>query len=191
MAAGATGRQIFMGRAARTRRTCQPAIRMRGSIATADFLVELRGFEPLISVARAPCAPRGWSHAKNAVRDHVRGQAPRVITNRPRHQISDIPLCRTAESSTKRDSSWEQRIDRAQMRQSNLHFWPSRRSGSDDRMPEERSEKSNHNNAKDKTPRFENRGGVVARGQPVGIAHAKLLGRPPASQPHQTLIKIS
>src|ERR1700722_1465819 len=75
------------------------------------------------------------------------------------------------------------------MRQSNLHFWPSRRSGSDDRMPEERSEKSNHNNAKDKTPRFENRGGVVARGQPVGIAHAKLLGRPPASQPHQTLIK--
>ena len=27
---------------------------------------------------------------------------------------------------------------------------PSQRSGSDDRMPEERSEKSNHNNAKDK-----------------------------------------
>jgi hypothetical protein len=25
----------------------------------ADFLVELRGFEPLISVVRAPCAPRG------------------------------------------------------------------------------------------------------------------------------------
>jgi hypothetical protein len=134
---------------------------------------------------------KGWSHAKNAVRDYVRGQAPRVITNRPRHQILDTPLCRTAESSTKRDSSWEQRIDRAQMRQSNLHFWPSRRSGSDDCMPEEGSEKSNHNNAKDKTPRFENRGGVVARGQPVGIAHAKLLGRPPASQPHQTLIKIS
>ena len=43
----------------------------------------------------APCASRGWSHAKNAVRDHVRGQAPRVITNRPRHQISDTPLCRT------------------------------------------------------------------------------------------------
>ena len=38
-------------------------------------LVELKGFEPLISVVRAPCAPRGWSHAKNAVRDHVRGQA--------------------------------------------------------------------------------------------------------------------
>jgi hypothetical protein len=63
--------------------------------------------------------------------------------------------------------------------------------GSDDRMPEERSEKNNHNNPKDKTPRVENRGGVVAGGQPVGIAHAKLLGRPPASQPHQTLIKIS
>ena len=47
-------------------------------------------------------------------------------------------------------------------------------------MPEERSEKGNHNNAKDKTPRFENRGGVGAGGQPVGIAHAKLLGRPPA-----------
>ena len=82
-------------------------------------------------------------------------------------------------------------IDRAQMRQSNLHFWPSRRSGSDDRMPEERSEKSNHNNAKDKAPRVENRDGVVVGGQPVGIAHAKLLGRPPASRPHQTLIKIS
>jgi hypothetical protein len=108
-----------------------------------------------------------------------------MITNRPGH------LCRTAESSSKRNSLWEQLIDRAQMRQSNSHFWPSRRSGSDDRMPEERSEKSNHNNAKDKTPRFENRGGVVARGQPVGIAHAKLLGRPPASQPHHTLIKIS
>jgi hypothetical protein len=62
--------------------------------------------------------------------------------------------------------------------------------GSDDRMPEERSEKTNHNNAKDKTPRFENRGGVVVGGQPVGIAHAKLLGRPPASRPHQTLIKM-
>ena len=61
---------------------------------------------------------------------------------------------------------------------------------SDDRMPEERSEKRNHNNAKDKTPRVEIKACVVG-GQPVGIAHAKLLGRPPASQPHQTLIKIS
>jgi hypothetical protein len=58
-------------------------------------------------------------------------------------------------------------------------------------MPEERGEKSNHNNAKDKTPRVENRGGVVAGGQPVGIAHAKLLGRPPASQPHQILIRVA
>jgi hypothetical protein len=47
-------------------------------------------------------------------------------------------------------------------------------------VPEERSEKGNHNNAKDKTPGVENRGGGVAAGQPVGIAHAKLLGRPPA-----------
>jgi hypothetical protein len=77
------------------------------------------------------------------------------------------------------------------MRQSNSHFWPSQPSGSDDRMPEERGEKSNHNNPKDKTPRVENRGGVVVGGQPVGIAHAKLLGRPPASQPDQTFIKIS
>jgi hypothetical protein len=56
-------------------------------------------------------------------------------------------------------------------------------SGSDDRMPEEHSEKSNHNNPKDKTPRVATEGLVVG-GQPVGIAHAKLLGRPPASQPH-------
>ena len=67
----------------------------------------------------------------------------------------------------------------------------SRQRRSDDRMPKERSEKRNHKNPKDKAPRFERRGGVVARGQPVGIAHAKLLGRPPASQPHQTLMKIS
>jgi hypothetical protein len=31
---------------------------------------------------------------------------------------------------------------------------------------------------------------VVVGGQPVGIAHAKLLGRPPASQPQQRLIRI-
>jgi hypothetical protein len=57
-------------------------------------------------------------------------------------------------------------------------------------MPEERSEKSNHNNPKDKTPRVEAEGLVVVGGQPVGIAHAKLLGRPPTSQPHQTLINF-
>ena len=61
----------------------------------------------------------------------------------------------------------------------------------DNRLPEKHSEKSNHNNAKDKAARAENRAGVVVGGQPVGIAHAKLLGRPPASQPHQRLIKIS
>ena len=63
-------------------------------------------------------------------------------------------------------------------------------SGSDDRMPEEHREKGNHNNPKDETPRIAIKG-LVAGGQPAGIAHAKLLGRPPASQPHQTLIKIS
>jgi hypothetical protein len=67
----------------------------------------------------------------------------------------------------------------------------SRPPGSDKRVPEEHSKKSNHNNAKDKAPRAAAEGLVVAGGQPVGIAHAKLLGRPPASQPHQTLIKIS
>jgi hypothetical protein len=47
-------------------------------------------------------------------------------------------------------------------------------------MPEEHSEKSNHNNPKDKTSRVVIKGLVVVRGQPVGIAHAKLLGRPPS-----------
>jgi hypothetical protein len=37
----------------------------------------------------------------------------------------------------------------------------SRQRGSDDRMPEERGERSNHNNAKDKTPRVEAEGLVV------------------------------
>ena len=55
----------------------------------------------------------------------------------------------------------------------------SQHSGTDGRMPEERSEKSNYNNAKDKAPRVETQGLVVVGGQPVGIAHAKLLGRPP------------
>ena len=85
----------------------------------------------------------------------------------------------------------EQLIARVKVRQPCLRFWPSRHPGSEDRVPEERSEKRNHNNAKDKTPPVDNRGGVVVGGQPVRIARAKLLGRPPVSQPHQTLIKIS
>jgi hypothetical protein len=76
------------------------------------------------------------------------------------------------------NSSWQQLNARAQ--NANLHFWPSQPSGSDDRMPEQHSEKSNHNNPKNKTPRVAIKGLVVG-GQPVGIAHAKLLGRPPAS----------
>ena len=75
-------------------------------------------------------------------------------------------------------------IDRLRsMRQANLHFRPSRPPGSNDRVPEERSKKSNHNNAKDKAPRVATKGRVIVGSQPVGIAHAKLLGRPPASQP--------
>ena len=66
----------------------------------------------------------------------------------------------------------------------------SQHSGADDRMPEERSEKGNYNNAKDKAPRVAIKD-LVMGGQAVGIAHAKLLGRPPASQPHQTMITIS
>jgi hypothetical protein len=64
------------------------------------------------------------------------------------------------------------------MRQSNLDRWSSQTPGNDDRMPEERSEKATTIMRR-------------MRGQAVGIAHAKLLGRPPANQPHQTLIKIS
>ncbi len=67
----------------------------------------------------------------------------------------------------------------------------SQHSGTDYRMPEERREKRNYNNVKDKAPRVETQGLVVVGGQPVGIAHAKLLGCPPVRQPHQTLIKIS
>ena len=60
----------------------------------------------------------------------------------------------------------------------------SRQRGSDDRMPEERGEKSNHNNAKDNTPRVESRGGVVAGGQPSWSSSLMpaFLGRP-ASEP--------
>jgi hypothetical protein len=66
----------------------------------------------------------------------------------------------------------------------------SQHSGSDDRLPEEHTKTRNHKNPKDKATRVVIEGFVVVGGQPVGIAHAKLLGRPPARQPHQTLIKI-
>ena len=70
-----------------------------------------------------------------------------------------------------------------------IHPWPSRPPGSDDRLPEERTKKCNHNNPKDKAPRVAATGLVVVGGQPVGIAHAKLLGRPPASQPSPDIDK--
>jgi hypothetical protein len=98
----------------------------------------------------------------------------------------EIQICRMAPHSASK-----QLIDRTQRRQSNLHLWPSRPSGSEDRLPKKHAKTRNHNNAKDKTPRVATEGLAVAEGQPVGIAHAKLLGRPPASHPHQILIKIS
>jgi hypothetical protein len=85
----------------------------------------------------------------------------------------------------------EHLVARAQTRQSNLHLWPSQPSGGEDRLPKEHAKTCDHDNAKDKAPRVPTEGLLVVGGQPVGIAHAKLLGRPPASQPHQTLIKIS
>src|SRR4029077_21156982 len=87
-------------------------------------------------------------------------------------------------------NSWSSNTARAHA-QSNLRFSPSQHSGTDDHVPEERSNKSHHNNAKDQTPRVEAEGLVVVGGQPVGIAHAKLLRRPPASPLRQILIKIS
>jgi hypothetical protein len=96
----------------------------------------------------------------------------------------EIQICRMAPHS-----SLEQMIARAQMRQSNLHLWPSRPAGSDDRLPEEHAKKRNHNDPKDKALRVASTGLFAMEGQPVGIAHAKLLGRPPASLSHKTLIK--
>ena len=68
---------------------------------------------------------------------------------------------------------------------------PSQTPGGDDGLPEEHAKTRNHDNPKDKSPRVRTEDLVVGIGQPVGIAHVKLLDRPPASQPHQTLIKIS
>ena len=104
-------------------------------------------------------------------------QSPRSrgrSANRRGGPAFEIRIGRIAETSSGVNSSSQQLIARAQMSQSKLHFWPSQTPGSDDRMPEERSEKSNHNNPKDKTPRFENRGGVVARGQ-LGSGPIKVL----------------
>jgi hypothetical protein len=97
---------------------------------------------------------------------------------------SEIQICRMAPHS-----AWEQLIARAQRRQPNLHFWPSQPPRSYDRVPEEHAKKRDHNNPKDKAPRVATTGLVIVGSQPVGIAHAILFGRPPASQPHQTLIK--
>jgi hypothetical protein len=65
---------------------------------------------------------------------------------------------------------------------------PSQPRRSDDRVPEEHTKKRNHNDPKDQALRVATTGLVVPGSQPVGIAHAILFGRPPASQPYQTLI---
>ena len=69
----------------------------------------------------------------------------------------------------------EQLIARAYTR-----LGPLRRPRTDDRVPEQRTKKSNYNNAEDEASRVGTKDLVVRGGQPVGIAHAKLLGRPPA-----------
>jgi hypothetical protein len=69
---------------------------------------------------------------------------------------------------------------------------PSRTPGGDDGLPEEHTKTRNHDNPKDKSPSVGVENLVVVGGRPVGVVHAKLLGRPPSeSQPHQTLIKNS
>jgi hypothetical protein len=73
----------------------------------------------------------------------------------------------------------------------NVPIRASRPPGSDDRLPEKHAKNRNYNDPKDKAPGITTTGHVVVGGQPVGIAHAKLLGRPPATQSHQALIKIS
>jgi len=83
---------------------------------------------------------------------------------------------------------WEQ-IDCPRSNAS-IELWPSQPSGSDERLLEEHAKKRNQNDPKDKAPGISTTGHLVVGGQPVGIAHAKLLGRPPASQPDQILVKI-
>jgi hypothetical protein len=57
-------------------------------------------------------------------------------------------------------------------------------------MPEERSEKGNHNNAKDKTPRVENRGGGGAESQRSGSLMRNYWGARQRANLHQRLRKI-
>jgi hypothetical protein len=108
---------------------------------------------------------------------------------RRRKRLSDLAASLNHPQRT--NSSSEQLIARFKCVNRILHLWPLQPLGSDDRLPEEHTKTRNHKNAKDKAPRVATKGLVVVRAQPVGIAHAKLLGRPPASQAHQTLIKIS
>jgi hypothetical protein len=75
----------------------------------------------------------------------------------------------------------EQWIARIKVRQSNLHFWMLRPPGSDDRVPEERSKKNNHNNANDRAPRVATKGrvevsrsGSLTRNYPVARQRANL-----------------
>jgi hypothetical protein len=91
----------------------------------------------------------------------------------------EIQIRRTA--SPENELVVEQLIARVKVRQSNLHFWMSRPPGSDDRVPEERSKKSNHNNANAKAPRVAtksrvevSRSGSLMRNYPVARQRANL-----------------
>jgi hypothetical protein len=71
----------------------------------------------------------------------------------------EIQICRMADHA-----AWEQLTARSQIRESDLDLWLSQTPGSNDRMPEELSEKSNHNNAKDKASRVVTEGLVGVGG---------------------------
>jgi hypothetical protein len=65
----------------------------------------------------------------------------------------------------------------AQLAVHSTRLGPSQTPGGDDGLPEEHTKTRNHDNPKDKSPRVGVENLVVLGGQPVGIVHAKLLGR--------------
>jgi hypothetical protein len=135
----------------------------------------------------------GSGYHRNARKQSECGVPPKVIVSLCGRPASERPpLNRDLPRKIPRGRSRRRAIDCLRSNASiELDLWSSRTPGSDDRVPEERAKTCNHKNPKDKESRVATEGLVVVGGQPVGIAHAKLLGRPPASQPHQTLIKVS